>query len=398
MESSACVAVIPALGGSRGLPRTNVRDVAGLPLVARAIRCALAARRVARVVVSTDDAEIAALARRYGAEVVERPGELTGENTSPDRVVRHALYVLALTGQVPPLAMMLACTAPLTSPDDLDAAIERLLTAGADSCFTAVPFVQFIWREGEDGGAHGVNHDAKFSSRRQGLEPQLVETGAVYVMRTERFLAEGTRFCGRTVACMVPRERHLEIDAPIDFIKADAVIRFHESDARARLFNALPSAVIFDFDGVLTDNRVLVAEDGSESVVCDRGDGMGIGLLKSAGVPLLILSKERNQVVSARARKLGIDCVQAIDDKLAVLHDWLASRSLDIERAVYVGNDINDLECMRSVGVSVCPSDAHEEAKRVARLILERPGGQGAVRELCDLVLQSKRLEAEALR
>jgi YrbI family 3-deoxy-D-manno-octulosonate 8-phosphate phosphatase len=286
--------------------------------------------------------------------------------------------------------MMLQCTSPLTTSEDLDHAVEKLLRTDADSCFTAVPFFHFLWRDGESGEARGVNHDGKVRKRRQDLEPQYLENGAVYVMRTERFLAEGTRFCGKTVVCAVAPERLLEIDDPVDFVKAEAVMRFHESEERARIFEVAPSAVIFDFDGVLTDNRVTVAEDGRESVVCDRGDGMGIGLLKSAGVPLLILSKERNPVVGARAAKLGVECLQAVDHKLAVLKEWLAARALDIERAVYVGNDVNDLECMRAVGVAVCPSDAHDEAKHAARLILDRPGGQGAVRELCDLILRGR--------
>jgi N-acylneuraminate cytidylyltransferase len=388
IESAGCVAVIPARGGSKGVPRKNVRDLAGLPLVAHTIRAALAAKHVARVVVSTDDAEIAAVARRFGAEVVERPAELSGDTASSESALRHALEVLS--GERPPLVMMLQCTSPLTTARDLDEAVETLLRSNADSCFTAVPFFHFLWREGEGGEARGVNHDGKIRKRRQDLEPQYLENGAVYVMRTARFLEEGTRFCGKTVMCAVDAERLLEIDDPVDFVKAEAVMRFQEADERARLFEDAPSAVIFDFDGVLTDNRVIVDQDGRESATCDRGDGMGIGLLAKAGVPMLILSKERNPVVSARARKLDLECLQGVDDKLPALRQWLGARGLDIERAVYVGNDINDLECMRAVGLAVCPSDAHEEAKRAAGLILDRPGGQGAVRELCDLILRGR--------
>jgi len=145
--------------------------------------------------------------------------------------------------------------------------------------------------------------------------------------------------------------------------------------------------VIFDFDGVFTDNGVVVREDGVEAVVCSRGDGMGVGLLRARGVPLLILSKERNPVVTARAKKLKVECLQGIDDKLPALLAWLGERALDPARAIFVGNDVNDLECMRGVGFSACPSDAHDAAKRAARLVLSRPGGRGAVRELCDLLV-----------
>src|SRR5690606_4928304 len=152
-----------------------------------------------------------------------------------------------LPGELPPLVMMLQCTSPLTSPEDLDRAVEKLLSADADSCFTAVPFFHFLWREGDDGEARGVNHDGKVRKRRQDLAPQLLENGAVYVMRTSRFLEEGTRFCGRVVVCAVDPARLLEIDDPVDFVRAEAVMRFHGSEERARIFDVAPSAVIFDF-------------------------------------------------------------------------------------------------------------------------------------------------------
>lgn len=114
---------------------------------------------------------------------------------------------------------------------------------------------------------------------------------------------------------------------------------------------------------------------------------MGIGLLRAAGVPMLILSKERNPVVSARARKLSLECLQGIDDKLPALREWAGARRIDLDRAIYVGNDVNDVAVMRAVGFPVCPSDAHESARSAARMVLEHEGGRGAVRELCDLLL-----------
>lgn len=381
-----CVAIIPARGGSKGVPRKNVLPLAGLPLVAHTIRCAQAAARVDRVIVSTDDAEIATVARRFGADVVDRPAELAGDAASSESAVLHALSVL---DDVPELVLMLQCTSPLTSPHDLDGAVDKLERSSADSCFTVVPFFHFLWDESAMGEAQGINHDGKVRKRRQDLEPQFLENGAVYVMRTRAFTSEKTRFCGKTVLFPTDPDRLLEIDEPVDFVKAEAVVRFSNSASRAALFEPSVSAVVFDFDGVLTDNRVFVAEDGREHVACDRGDGMGLGMLRARGIPLLILSKERNPVVSARARKLQIEVLQGIDDKLPALREWLVAHGADIERAVYVGNDVNDLPCLTAVGIPVCPSDAHDEAKRASRLVLERAGGRGAVRELCDLILRT---------
>ncbi|QDU71393.1 3-deoxy-D-manno-octulosonate 8-phosphate phosphatase KdsC [Mucisphaera calidilacus] len=152
----------------------------------------------------------------------------------------------------------------------------------------------------------------------------------------------------------------------------------------------LPSpvrALICDFDGVLTDNRVIVREDGLESVVCDRSDGLGLQMVRDAGVAVGVLSKERNPVVAARCKKLGIECVQGIDDKLPKLRSWAERLGFGLDSVVYVGNDVNDVACIEASGCGVAVADAYEPALAAADFVLERRGGFGAVRELCDLIL-----------
>lgn len=152
----------------------------------------------------------------------------------------------------------------------------------------------------------------------------------------------------------------------------------------------LPSpvqAVVFDFDGVFTDNGVYVFEDGREAVKCSRFDGMGITLLRKAGLPMCVLSQEANPVVQRRCDKLKIECMQGVQTKLEVLRSWCAKKGVSMAGVVYVGNDVNDLECLEAAGYAVTPSDAHRKALAVADLVLSKPGGAGAVREICDLVL-----------
>ena len=146
--------------------------------------------------------------------------------------------------------------------------------------------------------------------------------------------------------------------------------------------------LVFDFDGVLTDNRVWVFEDGREAVACNRGDGMGMQMVRDAGVPVLVLSKEKNPVVGARCKKIGIECIQGIDDKPARLTQFCSERKYDLKHVIYMGNDINDLECMKLVGYAVAPADAEKSILKIANLITKRKGGRGAVRDLCDLILK----------
>ena len=147
--------------------------------------------------------------------------------------------------------------------------------------------------------------------------------------------------------------------------------------------------IVFDFDGVLTDNRVLVGQDGSEYVFCSRADGLGLEALTRAGIGVMILSAERNSVVKARADKLKVECVHGCGDKWAELERILASRQIPASAVAYVGNDINDRECLSNVGIPICVADAHPDVKPLAKLMTARPGGYGAVREVCDLIIRA---------
>lgn len=149
-------------------------------------------------------------------------------------------------------------------------------------------------------------------------------------------------------------------------------------------------AVVFDFDGVFTDNCVVVDQDGRESATCSRLDGMGIGMLKKTGIPVFVLSKEPVPIVMHRCRKLGLECLHGVDDKLPLLTKWLEERNLSLSRTIYMGNDVNDLECLHAAGCGVVPLDAHPDVLPAAKLVMDYPGGHGAVRQLCDLVCWTK--------
>lgn len=148
--------------------------------------------------------------------------------------------------------------------------------------------------------------------------------------------------------------------------------------------------VAFDFDGVFTDNRVLITEDGTESVRCCRSDGYGLARLRELGVAAVILSSEKNPAVVHRAKKLQVACRHGVEDKLAALREWARDEGLSLDTLAFLGNDINDAACLRAVGLPVVVSDAWPEVKPLAALTLQRKGGEGAVREFCDLVWTSQ--------
>ena len=149
--------------------------------------------------------------------------------------------------------------------------------------------------------------------------------------------------------------------------------------------------LVLDFDGVLTDNKVLVAADGGEYVTCNRSDGMGLSLLKKlTDVFTMVLSTETNRVVEARCKKLKLECCQGIDDKISFLRDILQQKDLGMASVAYIGNDVNDLQCIEAASVGVAVADAYENVKSVADIVLDRTGGNGAVREFCDILIKVK--------
>ena len=153
--------------------------------------------------------------------------------------------------------------------------------------------------------------------------------------------------------------------------------------------------IAFDFDGVFTDNTVVVSEDGSEAVRCFRGDGIGLQRLNRMGVKSIIISTETNPVVTARSRKLGIRCVQGCDDKRAALESIIQEMGLSMAQVAFVGNDVNDLPCLECVGLPIVVQDAHPDVVPHARYRTQVPGGHGAVREVCDLFAQVNNVDGQ---
>jgi YrbI family 3-deoxy-D-manno-octulosonate 8-phosphate phosphatase len=391
MVGVSVYAIVPARGDSKGISEKNLRRVGGVPLVVRAVHAARSARALTRVFVSTDSEPIAALARQAGAEIIDRPANLSGDEASSESVLLHALDVLQARGdEEPNVVVMVQCTAPFTIAADIDGVVDLVVDGGAGSAFTAARTHRFLWRNGM-GGVEAVNHDAACRPRRQDREPEYVETGAVYAMRTDGFRSARHRFFGTIRLFEVPAQRALEIDDAGDLALAEALAGvLPREDAERRLPERI-AALALDFDGVLTDNRVVTLEDGTEAIVSDRSDGFGIERLRKAGIPMVVLSKERNPVVAARCRKLSLECVQATEDKASALLAWMNAKSIEPAQVVFVGNDLNDVECLRLAGCGVAVSDAHPAARAAADLVLSRPGGHGAVRELVDLVVERLR-------
>ncbi|WP_405906957.1 N-acylneuraminate cytidylyltransferase [Streptomyces sp. NBC_00828] len=409
------LAVIPARGGSKGVPAKNLLPVGGVPLVARAVRECLAARLVTDVVVSTDDQAIAAAARHAGAEVVLRPAAIAGDTATSEAAVLHAMDAHeALLGSPVDVVLLVQATSPFIVREDIDGVSAAVVENGADTAVTVAAFHGFIWRDADDeatavdtgatasvggssvavanttatSGGYGVNHDKSFRPRRQDRPQDLLETGAAYAMDATGFREHQHRFFGRTELVRTDPARVLEIDDPHDLARARALAPLFDANRPGTLPTAADiDAVVLDFDGTQTDDRVLIDSDGREFVSVHRGDGLGIAALRKSGLKMLILSSEQNPVVAARARKLQLPVLHGIDRKDLALKQWCEEQGIAPERVLYVGNDVNDLPCFALVGWPVAVASAHDVVRGAARAVTTVPGGDGAIREIASWIL-----------
>jgi N-acylneuraminate cytidylyltransferase len=399
--------IVQARGGSKGLPRKNVRPLRGHPLVAYSIGSGLSAHSITRLIVSTDDDEIAAVAKQYGAEVpFRRPIELAADDTPDYPLFVHALDWLAEhEGYWADAIVQLRPTTPLRPRGMLDEAIRLLWTDSVIDCVRGVttpkqtPYK--MWRDSGDGFLLPLMETPfaePYNMPRQKLPPAYWQTGHVDVIRATTIREQHSLTGRRVKPIHIEASYCIDIDTPADFELAEQIIDQKQLDIdipqpldgslRRRDWPSRIDLVVFDFDGVFTDNRVLVFTDGSEGVLCDRGDGMGISLLRKRGVDVVVLSTEVNAVVDARCRKLEIPCQHGLADKAATLTDLITEKKIDADRVVYVGNDVNDLGCMELAGFSVAVADAHSCVRERADLVLAECGGHGAVREFCDRLLR----------
>ncbi len=399
------LAVIPARGGSKGIPRKNIRSFAGHALIAYSIEAGLQARMVTRVIVSTDDEEIAEVARRYGAETpFMRPTELAEDRSLDLPVFQHALDWLDQNeGYHPDAVVQLRPTSPVRPPALVDEAVCLLFDhPQAHSVRGVVPAGQNphkMWRINPTSGqmepllsVEGIAEP--YNAPRQALPPVYWQTGHIDVIRPE-VIRRGTMSGEVILPVMIDPYYTVDIDNPKDWARSEWLVWHSDLEIvypghRRRPLPAEVDWLILDFDGVLTDNRVWVDETGREMVAAFRSDSLGLNHLRQSGTQVLVLSMEVNPVVSARCKKMNVPVVQGQQDKAAALHVLFQERKIDPARVVYVGNDTNDLPCFPLVACAVAVADAQPAVLRQADIVLNAPGGHGAVRELCDLLIQRK--------
>lgn len=386
------LSLIPARGGSKGLPGKNLRPCHGVPLIIHSIRQSLACPLVDRTIVSTDDETIAELARKQGAEVpFIRPAELARDESTTESVMAHALeYLEREEGYTPEAILLLQPTSPLRTPDDLTGAIEQFQNEGADSLLSVFENSHFLW---SGANRQPLNYDIDHRPRRQDKEWELVENGSVYLTQVSTFRECKNRLGGKIAMYVMPAWRSPEIDDAEDMRLVEHHMARLERESRRQLAGSLGAIemLMLDFDGIFTDGSVYLDDEGHETVRLSRVDGKGLQLLRETGTRVVVISAEASGVVEHRCRKLGLERVfSGIQNKAEVYRQIKEEFQMTDEQICFCGDDLQDMELMQMAGLGCCPANAVATIKEVADIVFDEQGGQGFIRRVCDMLVEAK--------
>lgn len=382
------VAFIPVRGGSKSIPLKNIKEIAGKPLVYWTAKAANDCKYIDKVYVATDSAIIKDVVEKLGLEklkVIDRSVTTATDTASTESAMLEFANQYDFENIV-----LVQATSPLLTAQDLNKGFEIYGMEETDSVLSVVRQKRFQWETDRDGYAISTNYDYKDRPRRQDFEGYLVENGAFYITNRQSLLKTQNRLSGNIRAYEMDESTYFEIDEPSDWAIIEVQLY---NRARAKGENKVVQQIkmfLTDCDGCLTDGGMYYSENGDELKKFNTKDGMGFRLLREKGIITGIITGEDRELNQKRAEKLHVDEIfQDAKNKVTVIKQLCDKYHILPEQVAYVGDDINDLEAIQYVGYGCCVKDAHSAVKECADYVAARNGGQGAVREIIDIILKS---------
>jgi len=375
------VAFIPVRGGSKSIPLKNIRLLNGKPLVYWTVNAANYCKDIDAVYVATDSDEIRKVVNGFGLEkvkVIDRSEETATDTASTEL----AMLEFAHNYEFDNIALIQA-TSPLLKSLDLEAGFN--LYQSADSVLSVVRQKRFIWANDENGNVVPKNYDPLNRPRRQCFDGYLVENGAFYITSKERLLNTKNRISGNIKAYEMCEESYLEIDEPSDWTMIEQIMKRYETKFDVSNIKM----ILTDSDGCLTDAGMYYSENGDELKKFSAKDGLALGIFMKNGIITGIITGETRELIRRRAEKMDInELYMGIKDKMVVIKELANKYNLDLSQIAYIGDDLNDLECIKECGFSACPADASKVIRENVDYVCKRNGGEGVIRELLDEIFK----------
>jgi len=375
------IGFIPLRKGSKGIPNKNKRKMVGRPLYTWVLGEALFSN-LDEVYVYTDDQEIIDfIAKEY--HWTNKVKALLRSEESASDVASTELAMLEFCNKINydfDVFCLLQATSPFTKREDINTCLSKLDNE-YDSALTVVNTHRFLWNA--DGTP--INYNPQARPRRQDFEGLLVENGAVYTI-TKNALRQTKNRLGHKVAVVkMPEETLQEIDSENDWIAVEQLLI--ERQIRAKKSKKI-THVVLDVDGVFTDGTITYTKDGEHTKKFDMRDGMGLEILRQFNVEVMVMTSEQSELVAKRMQKLKLKNVYlGVKDKYSLLQNIIQENNLCINNFAYLGDDVNDLTNICSVGWSLAPNNATDIVKKNADIVLSKNSGAGAIREACQFIM-----------
>lgn len=380
------VAFIPVRGGSKSIPLKNIKPMNGKPLVYWTINAACKCKYIDKVYVSTDSTEIEQVVSSFSFEKVKVIGR-SAETASDTASTESAMLEFAERVNFDHIVLIQA-TSPLLTSEDLTGGFDLYFQEDTDSVLSVVPQKRFNWKKGGKGFFEPLNYDYYSRPRRQEFDGYYTENGAFYITSKERLVYYKNRISGNIRAYEMGEDTFFEIDEPDDWMIIERLLKKRKEKSNVKDKRKI-KMFLTDCDGCLTDGGMYYTEKGDEIKKFSTLDGMGISLLKEKGIITGIITGETTHIVERRARKLKIDEVhQGIENKLGVVDQLCQKYGITREEIAYVGDDINDLNVLCSVGFACTVDSAQRAIKEKVDYVSPYKGGEGAVRDIIEKILQ----------
>ena len=373
------VIIIPARKGSKRIKNKNIINLCSKPLISYTIENALTSKFSDEIFISTDCDDIKKICKNYPVCILDRPKKFAGDLATSESVLIHALDEIKKKKNEddPEFTIFLQCTSPIRKIGEIDEAFKKIKNFKGDSLISVTESKKFLWKYKKN-KFQSINYDFKKRQREQDFEKQFEENGSIYIIKSKLLRKEKNRLCGKIIPFIMNPFSSLQIDEKDDLKLARLIM----SDQKVKLNFKNIKLIVLDFDGVLTDDKVTLNELNQESVTMHRGDGLAISYLKNKGYKVIVLSSEKSNLAKMRCKKLQIDCYNNIKSKIDFLKNYISGNKYKKSEILYVGNDLNDLECMKFVGIPIAVANSHDKVLKNSKLILNTKGGEGAIREL----------------
>lgn len=377
------VAIIPIRKGSKGIPNKNKKKMVGRPLFTWVLKEALFSD-LDEVYVFTDDQEVIAFVEKEYHWEPKVKALLRSKNNASDTASTEAAMI-EFAQKVDydfDILCLLQATSPFTLSADINNCLFKIMEEGFDASISVVKTHRFTWSKNE--GA--INYNVFNRPRRQDFEGLLIENGAVYCSTKKAFLESGNRISGKIATVEMDEISLTEIDSPEDWIIVEKLL------AQRLKKNRIPQKIthlVLDVDGVFTDGTITYTSEGEHTKSFDMRDGMGLEILREDSINVIVMTSENSPLVAARMKKLKIEDVYlGVKDKYALIAHIVKGNSLELSQIAYMGDDVNDLANLCSVGWSIVPNNATERVKPYADIIVNSDSGKGAIREACEWILK----------